>query len=494
MEDALYDLKRGYEHDVDGQKSFGSSADNMTNTLVHDDDDTDKVNDVNGWNAYILLVGFTASLSSLIYGYNISNIDSTKAVFVNCDENAVSSSFFTTCMAITDEHWPYVVSAFCLGGLFGALSAGKLANIFGRKKILFFCNLPYLAGTLLLAFAPNFAMAVVSRVLSGIGSGICTVVVPMYLSEIAPDKIRGQVSILHQAAIVVGIFLAHLLALPLSNATWWRLYFLMPAFVCMVQLALLCLCPESPKFLADKGNKPAAAASLKRLRKSFDVSEEVARLEAQRQQHHGSGSSESMRIHELFMSRLARKSLVVAIVYHLVQQCSGINAVFYYSTSLFSEVNIEEKTVAVLIGVLNILMTGVSIALMDQAGRRPLSLVSTLVMGVGAVGIVLSLVLNWAVVTLLFIFLFVGGFAVGLGPVPWVIIGDIFPTNAVEAGVSVAIAVNWTFNLLLAHFLLPIKQLIGDYLFLIFAGVLFSFLAFNYMYIPETKGKPADFL
>lgn len=447
-----------------------------------------------GWNSYIFFVGFTASLASLAYGYTISAIDSPKIVFNNCHLAAPASNFFTSCVSINDDFWKYVVAAWCFGGLFGALAAGSLTQKFGRKNVLIGHNIPFLVGTAFLSLAPNFALLVIGRILIGFACGICTVVVPMYLSEISPDAIRGQVSIMHQSAIVLGIFIAQVLAFFLSNATLWRIYFIIPGIFCGLQTFFLFGCPESPKFLAEKGNMPEATVSLKRLRKAFDVSEEVSRLEASRQQSTSIGSVESMSILALLSSRVARKSTIVSVAYHGIQQFSGINAVFFFSTTLFAGLGVDEKLVSVLIGILNIIMTGVSIALMDKAGRRPLSLVSTLVMGIGAIGIVLSLVMFWNILCILFIFLFVGGFAVGLGPVPWVILGDIFPSSAVDAGVTLAIGVNWTAQVFLSFFLLDLKKLVDKYIFMIFAVFLFSFLAFNYVYIPETKGKPAQFL
>jgi Sugar (and other) transporter len=280
-----------------------------------------------------------------------------------------------------------------------------------------------------------------------------------------------------------------LIRAPLSAA------FLLPSYSLSrsrrLQIGLLVACPESPVFLAEHARLPAAAIALKRLRCAFDVSDEVARLESAQL---SSGPVRSLSFLGLLRTRAAFKSTVVAVSYHAIQQFSGINAVFFFATTLFSNLGLNPKIVAAAIGAFNILITGVSVALMDRSGRRPLALASTAIMALGAIGIFLSLAISISILCLLCIFVFVGGFAVGLGPVPWVILGDIFPSTATEAGVSLAIGVNWSAQILLAFVLLDIKNALDFYLFLIFAAFLILFFIFNYFYIPETKGKPPQFL
>lgn len=445
------------------------------------------------WNTFIISAGLVCALSSFTYGYNISDIGGVTGIFQNCTEtiiNETSPNGLPSCVIVGD-YWNLVVAAFCVGGLIGALATGRLTDRFGRKIILIVHNAFYISGAAFMTFATHLGMLIAGRFLIGLGSGICTVVVPMYLGEIAPDRIRGQLGTMHQAAIVIGILVSQLLSVPLLTADW-RVLFGLSGIPSVIQMALLPFYPESPKYMAAKGRTEDATRALRKLRGHDNVDDEIALW----MNKSSKDTAAEMIYNELQLIRLpeARVSLLIGIVFHAAQQLSGINTLFYFTEALFNTFTINPKWIAVCIGVFNLFMTGVSIWLIDRQGRRPLILTSSASMCISGALMTLAYTFDWSVALLIFILMFVGSFAIGLGPVPWVITADIFPANALNAGVSYCIGTNWIFNTVVALTTLELKKALNNLLFVPFAVIIAVFFVFAFITFRETKNTPVGFL
>jgi SP family facilitated glucose transporter-like MFS transporter 1 len=168
--------------------------------------------------------------------------------------------------------------------------------------------------------------------------------------------------------------------------------------------------------------------------------------------------------------------------------------VFYFSSTLFANAGLDVKYILVMIGTFNLLMTAVSVWLMDRAGRRPLALLSLLGMLLGCALIIFSRLIGNGLLVIAGILLYVGSFAVGMGPVPWVILGEIFPSSTIQYGVPLAIGTNWVCNTIISFTTIHLFNALGDLTFLPFAAVIGAFLAYNFFRIPETKGMTPNYL
>jgi sugar porter (SP) family MFS transporter len=448
-------------------------------------------------NSYLVSAGLVCSLSSFVYGYNISVVGDMQEHFTTC-QNIYSSTIFHKCVPCTTVLWSFVVGAFCIGGLIGALTAPGLTNAMGRKPVLFSHNLLYILGTLFLVLATSPSLLIVGRFFIGIGCGICTVAVPMYLSEIAPDKVRGILGIMFQAAIVLGIFFSQVIGFGISVDTNWRILFGIGGILPFIQMALIPLFVESPKWLASKGRTDDCVAALRKLRKG--ATEDAVRFEAsgmaEKASSPGSENPDTQiyTVRKLVTSKEARMSLTIGMVFHAVQQLSGINAVFFFGGAILKDLGLDVHLFFTIITIWNILMTVVSIYLIDKFGRRPLILSSALLMVIADVFLTFSMYYAWKTVGLIFILVFVGGFAIGLGPVPWVINGDIFPSFALGAGSMICVGTNWVANTIVALSFSSISDALKSFTFLPFAVITTIFFFFALFLFPETLGKPPAFV
>ncbi|XP_073654608.1 solute carrier family 2, facilitated glucose transporter member 4 isoform X2 [Tursiops truncatus] len=285
--------------------------------------------------------------------------------------------------------------------------------------------------------------------------GLTSGLVPMYVGEIAPTHLRGALGTLNQLAIVTGILIAQVLGLEsiLGTATLWPLLLGITMLPALLQLVLLPFCPESPRYLYIIRNlEGPARKSLKRLTGWADVSEELAELkEEKRKLEH----ERPLSLLQLLGSHIHRQPLVIAIVLQLSQQLSGINAVFYYSTSIFETAGVGQPAYATIgAGVVNTVFTLVSVFLVERAGRRTLQLLGLAGMCGCAILMTVALLLLERVpamsyVSIVAIFGFVAFFEIGPGPIPWFIVAELFSQGPRPAAMAVAGFSNWTCNFII---------------------------------------------
>lgn len=452
-----------------------------------------------GLNSYLIAAGLVCSLSPFVYGYNISIVGDMGAYFKKCNETINDSIVFPDCIHTTTTVWSLVIAAFCLGGLIGALSAPSLADRFGRKKILIYHNIFYVLGTILLALASHSSLLILGRLFIGIASGVCTVVVPTYLSEIAPEKVRGILGNMFQAAIVVGIFVSQAIGLGISVESGWRVLFGIGGALPFIQMALVPLFVESPRWLAKQGYDQECINALKKLRKGISndsVNKEANSMITKTASISSGQDQKSLTVMQLIKSKEATKSLIIGSISHACQQFSGINIVFYFGGEIIDQLADKwwSKRIFVFITVWNILMTAVSIYVIDRSGRRPLILISALLMVIADIALMISSKFDLEILGIISLLIFVGGFAIGLGPVPWTITGDIFPSHALAAGTFICVGVNWVANTIFAETFDYVRDAIDYYAFLVVCGITFSFFLFALKFFPETRGKASAFI
>ncbi|XP_049557737.1 solute carrier family 2, facilitated glucose transporter member 4 isoform X1 [Orcinus orca] len=411
----------------------------------------------------LVLAVFSAVLGSLQFGYNIG--------VINAPQKVIEQSYNETWLGRQGPEgpgsippgtltmlWALSVAIFSVGGMISSFLIGVISQWLGRKRAMLFNNaLAVLGGALmgLAKAAASYELLILGRFLIGAYSGLTSGLVPMYVGEIAPTHLRGALGTLNQLAIVTGILIAQVLGLEsiLGTATLWPLLLGITMLPALLQLVLLPFCPESPRYLYIIRNlEGPARKSLKRLTGWADVSEELAELkEEKRKLEH----ERPLSLLQLLGSHIHRQPLVIAIVLQLSQQLSGINAVFYYSTSIFETAGVGQPAYATIgAGVVNTVFTLVSVFLVERAGRRTLQLLGLAGMCGCAILMTVALLLLERVpamsyVSIVAIFGFVAFFEIGPGPIPWFIVAELFSQGPRPAAMAVAGFSNWTCNFII---------------------------------------------
>ncbi|VCX17917.1 unnamed protein product [Gulo gulo] len=326
-------------------------------------------------------------------------------------------------------------------------------------------------------------------------AGLISGLVPMYIGEIAPTTLRGALGTLHQLAIVTGILISQIVGLNfiLGNHERWHILLGLSAVRAIIQSLLLFFCPESPRYLYIKLDEEVKAKkSLKRLRGDVDVTKDIIEMRKEKEE---ASSEQKVSIIQLFTNSSYRQPILVALMLHVAQQFSGINGIFYYSTSIFQTAGISQPVYATIgVGAINMVFTALSVFLVEKAGRRSLFLIGMSGMFVCAifmsVGLILLDKLAWmSYVSMVAIFLFVSFFEIGPGPIPWFMVAEFFSQGPRPAALAIAAFSNWTCNFIVALCFQYIAKFCGPYVFFLFAGVVLAFTLFTFFKVPETKGK-----
>ncbi|MDT7561627.1 MAG: hypothetical protein QOG76_251 [Pseudonocardiales bacterium] len=394
-----------------------------------------------------------------------------------------------------------VVSGLLAGAMLGAGLAGKLADSLGRRRLILGAGAVFTLGTLGAALSGTAALLVGFRFVMGVGVGIASVVVPMYLSELAPKEIRGKLTSLMQLLVTVGIFVAYLTDYALSGSGAWRWMIglgVVPAVLLMVGIYTQ---PESPRWLVvNKGSADEAEQVLISLR--GDEQAAAAELaEIQESAAKEAEQSEPLRLRALTTGRL-RPIFVVGMLLVFFQNFVGINTIIYYAPTLLTNVGFVASGAILAnvgIGAVNMLMTLPAMRLIDVAGRRPLLLY-------GALGMCAAMILLAAVnlaglskgpvllgITLVGITLYVASFSISWGPVQWVALPELFPLRIRAAAVGVCVIFNWLFNLIVALVFPSLLDRFGAGANFVFFAVMTA-LAFLFVtkLMPETKGRSLE--
>lgn len=395
-------------------------------------------------------------------------------------------------------YWSLSVSIFSIGGMLSSFLVGFVADLRGRVKGMLMVNVLAVIAGLLMGFCrlwkPHI-MVIAGRAVMGFYCGLTSGLVPMYIGEIAPKAYRGALGTLHQLAIVIGILLSQVIGLDfvLGNDKMWPLLLGLSGAPAVLQTLMLPLCPESPRYLYILlGQDQEARKSLYRLKGPHDPAVE---LEEMRREKEEADKEPRVSILSLMCSTVYRQQLFVALMMHLSQQLSGVNAIFYYSTDIFQRARVAQPVYATIgVGVINMIFTLLSVALVDRAGRRTLMLAGLAGMSCCAIAMTVGLKFQndyaWmSYVSMSAIFLFVSFFEIGPGPIPWFIVAEIFSQGPRPAAIALAGCCNWTSNFIIGMTFPYIQEWLDAYVFILFAVLLIGFTAFIYFRVPETKGK-----
>lgn len=432
------------------------------------------------------LIFAVAALGGLLFGY---------------DTGVISGAllFLRDIYKLTPTMQGIVVGVALVGAVAGAVVAGTLSDRFGRRWVLFWTAILFVLGAIGSALVPTSSIVwlLIARVLVGVAIGLASMLTPLYLAELATAERRGGVVSLNQLCITVGILVSYLVDSALaSTPDGWRWMLGLGAVPGVVLAIGMLVLPESPRWLAGHGRGDEAEAVLRQVRgPGTDVQAELASLRSDLVVE-GKRTPWSA----LLLPAL-RRPLIIGVGLAIFQQITGINTVIYFAPQIFEASGLTGATASILatagVGVVNVLLTIASIWLIDRAGRRPLLLWSLGGMAVSLAVLALGFWLGASgplgLLTAVSLAAYVAFFAIGLGPVFWLLISEIFPLGVRGRAMSVATIANWGFNLLVTVTFLRLIHAVGrPGTFLLYAVLTLAGLIFTYALVPETKGRSLE--
>lgn len=452
----------------------------------------------------ILVIAGVVALGGLLFGYDTGVISG-------------SQLYFTEYFNLSNAQQGWAVSSAIYACLFGALISGYLTKKISRKYTLIVSAVLFILSAWGSGAADSLSVLAFFRIIGGLGVGMASMTSPMYIAEIAPPKERGQMVSYYQLAVVIGFFVVFLVTYYIGNGgaqyfsslanqnlhTWnveqgWRIMFWSELIPACLFFILLFFVPHTPRWLVMKNRINDAKVVLAKITSSATEAklelEDIVLSFSQSGQHH--------------VVSLATKGmgflLFIGIMLSMFQQITGINAILYYGAEIFSnalgygpEDALKQQ---IWTAGVNLAFTFIAIYTIDRWGRKPLMLVGTTGMFLGLTILALSIYFQQlGLVSLLAILLFIGSFAMSLGPVVWVILAEIFPNSIRSIAMSIAVAAQWLFNAIVANSFPVVNG--SEVNNEIFNGVLpyclfaaFSVLTFIFVwkFIPETKGKTLE--
>ena len=431
----------------------------------------------------LALSALVAALGGLLFGFDTAVISGTTGWLESVFELSKAQLGFTVASAL-------------IGTIIGALTIGKLADKYGRRKVLFFLAILYFISAIGSSLADNWYIFLAFRLIGGLGVGGASVVSPMYIAEISPAKIRGRLVAVAQLNIVFGILLAYLsnyiiVGLNLGQIEW-RWMFGVEAVPAILFFLLLFTTPRSPRWLIINNFVDEAKIVLEKCgTDSGSVGEEISKIQKSLDLDHHS-------LKEPFFTKKYKTPIMLAVLLALFNQLSGINAILYYAPDIFDMAGFG-KSSALLnsmgVGSVNLIFTLLAMAVIDKMGRKK-------IMIIGSIGYIISLgTVAWAFITygknftdagsmivLGSIFLFIASHAFGQGSVIWVYISEIFPNRVRGRGQSLGTATHWIAAAIISWTFPLIAEFSGGYIFAAYAFFMILQLVWVLTRMIETKG------
>ncbi len=439
-------------------------------------------------NSLVLRSAIVAALGGLLFGFETAVISGTTEDLERVYDIGGFWLGFTVATAL-------------LGTIVGALIAGKPADRYGRKKVLFAIGILFVVGALGTGLVTNLWLFMFFRFIGGIGVGVASVVAPIYTAEVAPPKYRGRLVGLVQFNIVLGILLAYLsnyiLASTLPTDIAWRWMFMVMAFPAVVFFLLLFTTPETPRWLYMVGRRAEAVETIHRLTNSRDEAE----LEIREIEQTLANDAEAARAP--FFVRQNRKVILLAVAIAAFNQLSGINAILYYANDIFRMAGAGDDSAAlqsVVVGLVNLVTTMAALTVIDKIGRRRLMLIGSIgyLVSLGALALVFTLYDGQfsgasSVMVLAALVVFIAAHAFGQGSVIWVFISEIFPNRIRARGQSLGSLTHWVFAAVVSWAFPGIAALLGGgAAFALFFVCMIGQLVWVLRVMPETKNVPLE--
>lgn len=365
---------------------------------------------------------------------------------------------------MTDITFSLVSSIFTVGGLAGSLFANLIMDKWGRRGAHRICAFLIAFGSASMGLSNSVSMLLVGRFLIGVGAGLSLCVGPIYLAEIAPPNITGTVGLLTQLAVVVGIMLTQVAGIALAMPSTWRFVFFVSFILSALQFLSSSMIVESPTWLFNQNRLEEHKRAVRKLWGVGDVEEPLLN---QAEETREVPPQKILTVPQVFAATAIRKPLMIVVLAMVSQQLSGINAVLYYSNDILAKsIPHFGPYISLGITVINVIMTFPPILLIERMGTKPLLKISVSGILVSLFAVGWGLNSGASVLSSVAIITFVMSFAMGLGPIPFVMLPEVSPPHAVSSLSSIALSLNWIVNFCVGLMFLPLRNYIsgGDML------------------------------
>lgn len=466
-------------------------------------------------NAFVIVIAVIAATGGLLFGYD-SGVISGALLYIKQDPVLLANG--QEVMPERIQEW--IVSIVLVGATIGAISSGRLTDLYGRKKIIFYTAILNAVGTLLSALATSVSILLLARALVGLAIGVASYAVPLYISEISPARVRGTLVSLNQLAITVGILASYLVNIGFSDlpADWsawgisegWRWMLMIGFFPALILGIGMIFLPETPRWLMSASHESNAQRVLRKIGE-INPSKVAGEIKESLAKEEKAGWRE-------LLVKWVRPALIIGIGMAILMQVTGINTVIYYSPTILQKAGFVAEGDAILaalpIGIVNVVFTVLALFLIDKWGRKPL-----LYLGLAGMAIALFVLgfsflfhetvgdaLQW--LSLGSMVIYIPFFALTLGPVGYVIMSEVFPTRVRGLGMSVALFFNWVANFVVANTFLSLASALtaeGNQItitgepgpnpggaFLVYAVIAIIGIIFVLRMVPETKGHSLE--
>ncbi|KAI3404835.2 hypothetical protein KGF56_002352 [Candida oxycetoniae] len=466
-------------------------------------------------------------LGSLQFGYHMAELNSPELVLscrrsqpgsVPYEESFFGSRGFKQCIPMSPDQIGLVTSIFSIGGLIGSFYVGYVADKYGRKITSYLHCALYILGSLLNGLSNEYVTLLIGRFICGLGAGMALVITALYINEVAPTDSKGLLGSMNQVSINVGILFTQMLSLKWSNDNDWRWLLITAAIVAMINvLVLIFYVYESPLWLANQGNRDQAFTVLHKLRAGSysQVTEEVnswkdghdespgtssvvessdiednpfgqAQAQSQQQQQQ---KATVVSLKEYITSPEFKNSRIASTGVLVLQQFDGINSIIFYGVSVLISIFPNHSIlINCLISLVNVVVTFASANVVDRLGRKPLLLTSVSFLGIATILIGLGIIWTNSVLSIVGTFTYITFFAIGLGPIPFLLVGEVTQTRAKATAQSFGVSLNWVATFIVGYSFPVLLHSIGGSVYFIFTAMCIFSVWFIKNYVPETKG------
>lgn len=438
-----------------------------------------------GSKKYVVLLALAAGMGGLLYGYDTISISG-------------AIGFLKTLYSLSATLQGFIISSIMIGGVIGVAFSGFLSDRFGRKSILMLGGIIFTIAAIWSAFTQSPAELISARIFGGTGIGLASSLAVTYITESAPPKNRGALSSLYQLLTIIGIFLTNFInffiasiGTPSFSITHgWRWMLGIGAIPAILFILSLAFSPESPRFLIQSGKKELGYNVLKKVNGTKIANEELKSIEASIKQ------DKNASLKKLFQPGL-RTALFIGIFLAIFNQAIGMNAISYYVPEIFKSIGFGGNSsflASAIVGSVELVFTIVATFTIDQVGRKPLMLMGMMLMAIFAAG------MSWAYIgtdhgiwLLAFVLLFTAAFAFSMGPIPWIMIPELFPTYMRARAAGICTVFLWGTNWAIGFFTpIMLTNLGGTATFGIFAILNVLGVLGVAKFVPETKGKTLE--
>ncbi len=432
---------------------------------------------------FVLTVVIIAALGGALFGYDTGVIS---GVLV----------YLTPDFGLTQAQVGIVTSSLLVGAAIGSIAGGWLADRWGRRLTLLLAGGLFFVGALAQALAPDANVMIVTRLILGVAVGTASLVVPMYVSEIAPPTYRGRLVSMNSLMIASGQLLAYIVNALLAPTGNWRLMLAMAAIPAAALVIGMYFMPDSPRWYLKQGREDDARKVLRQSYYPENVEPTIQDIE--KTEAADAAVKDSLR--DQLRKPKVRALFVTGVGLALIQQFVGVNTVIYYAPSTLAQAGMGDNaaiTSSIGIGVGAVIGVIIGMSLIDRIGRRPLMFIGLSVMVVALVGMALVERMTQDTATgyllLALMIVYISSFQVGVGVPTWLLLSEIFPAPIRATAMSITTFLIWAGNFLVSLVFPPLGELWGaSTMFFLFAAISAVSLVFCYRRVPETKGVSLD--